>query len=152
MSAKNVIVTWHKRLHFEGKAGDNKVSFDVPKEDGGTDKGPAPKEMLLMSMGACSGMNVADILTKMQLPFDFLSVGVTAELSSEDTHPIMFTSFSMEYRIEGPALVSDKVARAVELSQTKYCSIVAMMRKVAPISYTVYANDVQISSVAAPSV
>jgi putative redox protein len=79
-------------------------------------------------------MDVVSVLHKMRAPLAGLEIRVTADRA--ESHPRVFTSIRLEYVFSGAGLRADQVGRAVELSQTQYCSVSAMLRQVADLSYT----------------
>jgi putative redox protein len=94
-----------------------------------------PKKMVLGALSACSGMDVVEILQKMKVPFSKLEIEASAEQT--DTHPKVFTYIDMVYQVDAPESDRDKVQRAVQLSQEKYCGVSAMLAKNCPINYTI---------------
>ncbi len=105
----------------------------VPFDCGSAGKSaPGPMEMLLAALGACTATDVVSILEKKRQKAHSLEVLVSGERA--DTEPKVWTKIEMVYRIGGK--VDEKAARdAIELSQTKYCSVAAMLGKVAAIGY-----------------
>ena len=99
---------------------------------GGTNSAPSPVEMLLMSLGACSGIDVVSILEKARTPVDSFRVEISGERSG--AHPRVFTKIHLTYVVKGKGIKDKALARAIELSEEKYCSISAMIRDVAKIS------------------
>lgn len=114
------------------------VVMDTESQYGGTDGASKPKELFLMGLAGCTGMDVASILKKMQVHIDGFEVEVEGKMA--DTHPKVFTKISLEYRFYGKDIDRSKVERAIELSDTKYCAVSAMIRKAAEIesSYEIY--------------
>ena len=108
--------------------------FDVDAEPhvGGANRGPRPKALLLSALGGCTGMDVVSILKKMRMPFESFAVEVTGELSDE--HPKYFKTLHVRYHFTGKELDRSKIERAVELSQTQYCGVTAMLGKSAVIT------------------
>ena len=47
----------------------------------------------------------------------------------------VYTKIDIEYVVTGKGLEEDKVKRAIELSQEKYCSVSAMLKKACPVNY-----------------
>jgi putative redox protein len=89
-------------------------------------------EMLLGALGACTSVDVVMILAKKRQRLTSLEVVITGERASEP--PAVWTKIEMVYRLVGD--LEDKAVRdAIELSQSKYCSVAAMMRKTAEITY-----------------
>lgn len=125
-------VTLKKGMNFVGTADSgHEIPLDASAESGGEDLGSRPLETLAIGMAGCSAMDVISILRKKQQDVTDFEVRVHAERASE--HPKVFTSVIMEYVVTGHNLELKAVARAVELSETKYCSAIAMMSKAVPI-------------------
>ncbi|GLH70335.1 OsmC-like protein [Geothrix rubra] len=124
-------VTWTSGMAFEAEQEGRRIPIDVPGPDG-TSRGVRPKGLLLAGLGGCTGMDVVSILEKMRVPFEGLAVEVSAD-QSED-HPKVFTAIRVTYRFKGRDLPMDKLARAVQLSQEKYCGVSAMLGKTAAIT------------------
>ncbi len=124
-------VTWTSGMAFEAEQEGQRIPIDVPGPDG-TSRGVRPKGLLLAGLGGCTGMDVVSILEKMRVPFEGLAVEVSAD-QSED-HPKVFTAIRVIYRFKGRDLPMDKLERAVQLSQEKYCGVSAMLGKTAAIT------------------
>jgi putative redox protein len=105
------------------------VSFDADRKHNAA---PGPMEMLLGALGACTSVDVVMILAKKRQRLTSLEVVITGERASEP--PTVWTKIEMVYRLAGD--LEDKAVRdAIELSQSKYCSVAAMLRKTAEITY-----------------
>jgi putative redox protein len=127
--ATDVSLRWQgDGLRFEGSAEGGTVSFasgdDLPRS------GPTPMQTLLLALGACTGMDVVSILTKMRQPLEDFHVEVHAE--GRDEHPRIYTAMEVVYHLKGD-LDEAKVRRAIELSETRYCPVEAMVRPAAQI-------------------
>ena len=85
-----------------------------------------------MGVAGCSGMDVISILTKKRQPFTGLQINVTAERADE--HPMVYTHIHLEYVVYGKGISGDAVARAIALSEEKYCSVMAMLRPAVSIT------------------
>lgn len=130
------ITKWVQALAFDATADSgHTVRIDTTVEGGGLGSGMNPKKMVLGALSACSGMDVVEILQKMKVPFSKLEIEASAEQT--DTHPKVFTHIDMVYQVDAPESEMDKVQRAVQLSQEKYCGVSAMLAKNCPIHYTV---------------
>ncbi len=128
------------QINYEGKMKftaknerKHSITIDTALTFGGEDTAPTPMELLLMSLGGCSGMDVVSILGKMKQEFSNLSIDIDAE--KNDNYPHVFTKIKMNYNIIGNSLDELKVKRAIELSQNKYCSVSAMLSKTAKIDW-----------------
>ncbi len=120
-----------------------RVLMDSPESPAPGPRGESPKHLFLQSVAGCTGMDVVAILEKMRVPVPkVFRIEVEAPLTEE--HPKVFTAFAMTYLFEGET-DPQKLIRAVELSQTKYCGISAMFRKMAPLSWRVVLNGVEIA-------
>jgi len=108
------------------------VVMDTAKEIGGNDAGPRPMELMLIALAGCTGMDVISILEKMHVKYNDFRIEITANKSSE--HPKVYTKIFIKYRIWGE-VPEDKLISAIELSQVKYCSASAMIKKAAEITY-----------------
>ncbi len=128
-------VTWVDGLQFvaETPSGHAFVIDAVP-DVGGRNTGPRPMELLAAGVASCTAMDVISILHKMQQKVTSLRVHVNGEQAAE--HPKRFTSIHVQYTIIGYGVAEDKVVRAIELSQTKYCSAMASLRPGAPITFS----------------
>jgi len=108
--------------------------MDSPKEEFGGNKGAtSPMELLLMATGGCTAMDVISILNKMRVPFKRLEVVV--EGKQEEEFPKAFKEIEIIYRIYGKGIPEEKVQRAIELSQEKYCGVSATVKGKAEINY-----------------
>ena len=131
----NATIRWTREMQFTG-TGDAgaAITMDARQEHGGQGTGPSPMETVLLALGGCTGMDVIDVLKKMRAPIDGLEIRITAERAEE--HPRVFTRIALEYVFTGAELRPDQVTRAVELSQTRYCSVSAMLRWGAELTYS----------------
>ena len=91
-----------------------------------------PVEMLLMALGGCTGVDVVSILKKKREKVTSYHVEVSGEL--QDEHPRKFEKILVHHVIHGSNLSPKAVERAIELSETKYCSVAAALRPGAAIT------------------
>lgn len=127
-------------LAFEIEQGGHKYFVDGAKEFGGEDKGPSPKGLLLGGLAGCTGMDVASILKKMHIKYESLEVYVDA--GQTDEHPKIYKDIVIEYHLTGSDdLDIEKIKRAVELSQDRYCGVSAMLKKASDIHHKIFLND-----------
>jgi putative redox protein len=105
------------------------VPFDADRKHNAA---PGPMEMLLGALGACTSVDVILILAKKRQKLTSLEVAISGERASEP--PAVWTKIETVYRLFGQ-LEEKAVRDAIELSQTKYCSVAAMLRKTAAITY-----------------
>jgi putative redox protein len=107
-------------------------TIDTVPDVGGHDTGPRPIELLVAGAAGCTAMDVISILRTMRQKVADLKVHVRGERATE--HPKKLLSIHIEYTITGYGLVENRVARAIELSETKYCPAMASLRPGAPIT------------------
>lgn len=125
-------LTWKNELAFTGIAKTNvPIPIDASIEHGGAGEGASPMEMMLMGLGGCTAMDVISILQKKRQDVTNFEILLHADRAQE--HPKVFTAVTIEYVITGHGIEDAAVARAIELSETKYCSGIAMMRKAVDI-------------------
>lgn len=105
------------------------LAFDCDRK---RNSAPGAMEMLLAALGTCTATDVALILKKKRQDLTRLEVSVQGEQAP--TPPSVWTKIEMAYRLKGD--LDEKAVRdAIELSQAKYCSVAAMLGKVASITY-----------------
>ena len=90
--------------------------------------------MLLLGLAGCTGSDVAVILKKKRVNTDGFEINISSEVSDE--HPQIFTKIHIEYVFYGENIPEKDVERAIELSQTKYCSVTKMLEKAVPITHS----------------
>ncbi len=93
---------------------------------------PTPMEMLLMSVAACTAVDVVSILEKKRQIVTDYKVEITG--TRRDEYPRAFTAFHIHHIVYGRSVSEKAVADAVELSDTKYCSVAATVRPAAEIT------------------
>jgi len=130
-----VTITQVQGLTFVGKGESNHwVSIDGPVQFNGSEAGSRPMELLLISLGSCTGSDVASILQKKRVPVDTMEVIVNGE--REETHPKVYTKIHIEYIFYGTNMDTKDLERAIDLSQNKYCPISAMLGKACEITHS----------------
>ena len=93
---------------------------------------PSPLEMLLVSVAACTAADVISILLKKRQDVIDYNVEITGE--RRDEHPKAFTNFHVHHIVHGRDVSEKALADAIELSDTKYCSVAATVRPTAEIT------------------
>lgn len=123
----------NQAVHFEGLSSEGlTVSVDGSESIGGEAKGMRPMELVLVSLGSCSGIDVVSILEKMREPLEDLQIEVEGQRANQI--PAVFTDIRVKYILTGK-LDPEKVGKAIALSQEKYCSVSEMLRPKVSISY-----------------
>jgi putative redox protein len=87
---------------------------------------PSPVELLLVALGSCTATDVAGILAKKRQQVTRYVVEVSGE--RRDEYPKSYTSMKVHHVLTGHAISEKAVAQAIELSETKYCSVAATLR------------------------
>lgn len=122
-------VRWKGGLAFEAEPlSGARFVMDAPLDDGGNDLGPSPVEALLSAAAACSGMDVVTILNKKrQCVTDYrLEIEWTRDPPGQYPRPVK--SVVIRHVLSGDDLDPEAVQRAVELSDDKYCTVIATLR------------------------
>lgn len=105
------------------------VHFDSDRE---RNTAPGPMEMLLGALGACTATDVVLILAKKRQKLESLEIEVSGERASEP--PRIWMKLELVYRLRGQ--LDEKAVRdAINLSEGKYCSVSAMLKKAADIHF-----------------
>jgi putative redox protein len=105
------------------------MAMDSDRE---SNKGPGPMELLLMALGACTATDVVAVLKKKRQKLESLEVLCSGERAAEP--PTVWTKLGIVYRLRG-ALDDGAVKHAIELSEEKYCSVAAMLKKTAKVTW-----------------
>ena len=87
---------------------------------------PSPVELLLVALGSCTATDVASILAKKRQQVTSYTVEVSGE--RRDEYPRSYTSMKVHHILKGRSISAKAVADAIELSDTKYCSVAATLR------------------------
>ena len=102
--------------------------------DSNAESGFSPMEMLLVGLAGCTGMFVISILRKKRQ--DVTSYEVHVQGIRADEHPKIFVEITVEHIVTGHNIQPAAIARAIELTSTRYCGAEAMLGKVAHITNT----------------
>ena len=135
MSKVTVNTEWKGNMKFESDVFGHKVVVDANEAVGGEDSGPRPKPLLLVALAGCTGMDVVSILKKMQVPIEGLNIMVEADQTEE--HPMHYEAMKVIYEFKGKDLPLEKIKKAVELSEERYCGVNAMFKKAMKMSYEI---------------
>src|SRR6266700_3586690 len=100
--------------------------------DRASKKAPGPMELVLLALGACTATDVVIILEKKRQKLEALEVICSGERAAEP--PTVWTKLQLLYRLRGQ-LDDAAVKHAIQLSEDKYCSVAAMLRKAAALSW-----------------
>ncbi len=122
-----VRVRWGSNRQFVGwdEAGHG-VVMDASSSYKGEGTGARPLELVLYALAGCTGMDVISVLEKKRMDvrdFEILVEGT----QREDDFPKIYTDINVHYVVTGVAVTDQAVARAIELSEEKYCSVKGML-------------------------
>lgn len=128
------VVKWLDNMSFIGESeSGHSVVMDGPPESGGRNLGVRPMEMVLLGMGGCTAFDVVLILQRQRQDISDCHVELSAE-RAEDV-PKVFTKIHVHYIVKGKNLDEKKVARAVDMTAEKYCSVSIMLAQAAEVTH-----------------
>jgi putative redox protein len=93
---------------------------EVAMDNAADNTGPRPTELVLAAIAGCTAIDVIDILTKKRQVVDAYSVEVSG--TQREKPPNVFTDITVLHVVEGNVETA-AVARSIELSATKYCTV-----------------------------
>lgn len=112
----------------------NTASIDAAPTIGGTGKGMRPMQMLLASLGGCSTIDILSILKKQKQVVKDINLTLQGERAPKGgANP--YKSINIHFQLKGD-LSKVKVAKAIDLSVTKYCSVIKTLDASVAVSYT----------------
>ncbi|WP_370242501.1 OsmC family protein [Marisediminitalea sp.] len=114
-------VSWQQALTFSGQ-----TESGYQQTMDGNGEAISPMESVLLAVGACSSIDVVDILKKRRLTVHDCECDLTAERAEQP--PRVFTAIHAHYKVKGDNLSDKDVDRAVALSAEKYCSVMLMLK------------------------
>jgi putative redox protein len=117
-------------LRFRGVSGSGHA-VHMDSADG--DSGARPAELLLVALAGCTAMDVISILRKMRQ--EVVDYRVEVSGTRREEHPQVYTEIEVVHVVRGRGVDPAKVAHAVELSSTKYCSASAMLAASAEVRH-----------------
>ncbi|MBM3124140.1 MAG: OsmC family protein [Chloroflexi bacterium] len=129
MTIKNTYLTWNPAEKFAlSDAEGNQITMKKPGS-------VSPSDLLTMALIGCSSFDVVEILIKQRQ--DLQSLKVTAESVQDDVPPWRFRRIHLHYRVEGRYIDQEKVRKAIQLSEEKYCSVYATLRDAIEITHDI---------------
>jgi putative redox protein len=105
-------------MRFVGRVGSG---HEIVLDDGASDSGARPAELMALAVAGCTAMDVISILRKKRQ--EVTRYEVRASGTQMDEHPHAFTRVDVTHIVEGPGLDVEAVRRSIELSATRYCSV-----------------------------
>lgn len=130
---RRVQVRWIDGKEFETTTeSGHRLVTDAGTHAGGKNHGPSPMELLLASLGSCTGISFVDILRKKRQAISDVEIHVEGIVAS-DTFPKTYTDLEVVYVVHGKDISPAAVEDAIRLSKTKYCGISTMLGKSANV-------------------
>lgn len=114
-------------LAFEGRT----ESGHALKLDG-NGEGLSPMESVLLSVGACSSVDIVEIMRKARQTLESCEVELSAQRA--ESPPRIFTHIHANFVVSGKDINEKHLKRAVTLSTEKYCSVMLMLNKAVHIT------------------
>lgn len=123
----NVRVRWNGHRQFVGwdEVGHG-VVMDSKPEYKGEGAGVRPLELVLYALAGCTGMDVISVLEKKRQDVRGIEIEIQAT-QREDDFPKIYTDIALHYVVTGYGVSEQAVARSIELSEEKYCSVKGML-------------------------
>lgn len=95
---------------------------------------PTPVELLLVALGSCTAVDVISIMQKKRETIKDYRVEVRGQ--RRDDHPRSYSRMEVHHIVRGSNISKKALEQAIELSETKYCSVAATLRPTAEIFST----------------
>ncbi|MEJ2009143.1 MAG: OsmC family protein [Acidobacteriota bacterium] len=130
VQAKLHLTTVGEGRQFVGESGSGHT---VVLDDAHGNTGAKPIELALLALGGCTAFDVVGILRKMRQRVTGYDVELQAEQRPEP--PNVFTRVTIKHKLRG-CIDPKALKKAIHLSETKYCSVSAMIEKTAWIDTT----------------
>lgn len=123
---------WAGGLKFEGtSAFGHKIVTDGSREAGGEEAGYKPTELLLYGIAGCAGIDIVRIMEKQRQKLTSLEIELTAH-QNED-YPKPFHTIEVKYIARGENIDPKKLAKAIEMSEDKYCVVSQTVKNVTTV-------------------
>jgi len=131
-------LNWLEDMAFESEVNGHKIVIDAVESVGGKDRGPRPKPLMLLALAGCTSMDVVSILKKMRVELDDYSCEVVANNTEE--HPKHYDEMKVIYKFWGKDLPKEKLEKAVNLSEERYCGVSFVYKKYVKMSTEIQIN------------
>lgn len=140
METHSITIGWQEGLRFEADLEGQKLTPNSGKSEE-HQQGMNPKPLMLLALAGCTGMDVVSILGKMRVKLDNFNVRVDGTKAEEIPNP--YIKMHIIYEFWGEDLPYDKPEKAISLSQEKYCGVLAVYRKILPVTYSIVIHPVK---------
>ncbi|MEE4175880.1 MAG: OsmC family protein [Bacteroides sp.] len=134
-----VELKWLEDMVFEVDNDGQKVMIDANLDQSEKPRGLRPKSLMMVSLAGCTAIDVVDILNKMRVKIDGLTISVEGNL--RDELPKDYLSMHVSYVFKGKDLPMEKLERAVELSKEKYCGVSATLVRAIDLTYAIRVEE-----------
>ena len=135
-------VTWDHGMTFSGTSDSGFiVPLGTSSKVGGENDGFKPMELMAISLGGCTAMDVISIMRKKRQEITAYEISVHTE--NAETHPKVLTNATILYDVTGHNVDEKALRRAIQLSADRYCPAQGMLAKVMPIEllYEIYEDQ-----------
>jgi putative redox protein len=129
------LLSWKGNMEFETVLDGHALTIDADESNGGQNHGMRPKKLMLTALAGCTAMDIVSILKKMKIEPEHFQVRVDGNVTDE--HPKQYDAMHIVYEFKGDNLPMDKLQKAVELSQEKYCGVSATLRKAVQLTFEI---------------
>jgi len=119
--------TWKGNMKFDTEVNGHHFMIDADESVGGENSGPRPKPLMLAALAGCTGMDVVSLLKKMRQDVEYFNVEVEGDTTDE--HPKTYYKIHVIYEFKGKDLDPEKIEKAINLSEERYCGVSAVYRK-----------------------
>jgi len=98
----------------------------ISAQDEDNAEGMKPSDLLLLALGSCSAVDIVGILKKQRQKLHRLSIHIVGDQAEEA--PWRFTDIHVLYKLQGEDMDPKAIEKAIELAESKYCSVAATLR------------------------
>ncbi len=127
-----VKMKWSGGLKFEGtNVFGHSIITDGAKSAGGSEAGFKPTELLLYGIAGCAGIDVVQIIKKQRQKLTSLEIELSGH--QNDDYPKPFHTVEIKFIASGEDINPDKLAKAIELSEDKYCVVSQTVKEIGKI-------------------
>ena len=132
---------WQGGYEFLNQLGDHQLTSDAPVLYGGKNRGPKPTYFLLAGLMSCSGMDVALLLKKSNVPVHDIALASSADVADADPH--VFRALTLTIRLQSEQDLTPflpQIRAAIQLTKNKLCCVSIMFGEFCPITTQVWVN------------
>jgi len=127
MANDTVHLNWNPTEQFTLSDNDNhQIVMKKPK-------GVKPSDLMAMALIGCSSYDVVEILQKQKQ--DLRQLKVTSESTQDNDPPWRFRKIHIHYQAIGKGLDLEKLGKAIQISEEKYCSVYATLKDAIEITH-----------------